>query len=138
MKSVYPELRRSKTEVMTIVVKKPTNEIASISKKIVSGESSQDALTEDELLFSATLTPSLTEKAAIYEAAVKKTGSWRAHNDFGSIHINLAREEELNSEAQNKLLDAAETQLEIALNKKESAETHLNLAAIHRDRKSVV
>ena len=54
MKSVYPELRISKTEVMTIVVKKPTNEIASISKKIVSGESSQDALSEDELLFSAT------------------------------------------------------------------------------------
>ena len=134
MKSVYPELRISKTEVMTIIVKKPNNEIASISKKIVSGEASADALSEDELLFSATLTPSLSEKAAIYEAAVKKTGSWRAHNDFGSIHINLAREEELNSEAQNKLMDAAETQLEIALNKNESAETHLNLAAIHSHR----
>ena len=134
MKSVYPELRISKTEVMTIIVKKPNNEIASVSKKIVSGEASADALSEDELLFSATLTPSLSEKAAIYEAAVKKTGSWRAHNDFGSIHINLAREEELNSEAQNKLMDAAETQLEIALNKNESAETHLNLAAIHSHR----
>jgi len=134
MKSIYPNLRISQTEVMTAKVKKPNNEIAAIAKKIVSGEASSDALSEDELLFSATLTPSLNERASIYEAAVKKTGSWRAHNDYGSIHINLAREEELNSEAQNKLMDAAETQLEIALNKKETAETHLNLAAIHSHR----
>jgi len=137
MDSVYPELRISQTDVTTIKVKKPNNEIAAIAKKIVSGEASVDALSQEELLFSATLTPSLSEKAGIYQAAVKKTGSWKAHNNYGSIHLNLAREEEKGSEAQNKLIDAAETQLEIALSKKESAETHLNLAAIHAHRGNI-
>ena len=129
MNDVYPDLRTAKTEVITVINKKPNNEILAIAQNIVNGSASGDALTHDELLFAAGLTPDLKEKAAIYQAAVKWGGSWKAHNDFGSVQIQLAKKEESGSEAQLKLLEAAETQLNISINKEESAEAYLNLAA---------
>ncbi|MFL2996115.1 MAG: hypothetical protein ACJZ00_03120 [Cytophagales bacterium] len=130
MKEVYPDLRTSRTEVVTVIEKKPNNEILAIAQNIVSGEASSDALSHGELLFAGGLTPDLTEKAAIYGAAVKWGGTWQAHNDFGAVHIQLAKEEEDGSENQLKLLEAAKTQLDISNNKTENAEAHLNLAAI--------
>ena len=130
LNEVYPDLRNAQTEVTTVIEKKPNNEILAIAQNIVSGESSSDALTHGELLFAGTLTPDLSEKAAIYGSAVKWGGTWQAHNDFGSVHIQLARQEEEGSEAQLKLLEAAKTQLDISNTKNENAEAHLNLAAI--------
>ena len=129
MKDVYPDLRTAKTEVITVINKKPNNEILAIAQNIVNGSASGDALTHGELLFAAGLTPDLKEKAAIYQAAVKWGGSWKAHSDFGSVHVQLAKQEESGTEAQLKLLEAAETQLNISINKEESAEAYLNLAA---------
>ena len=129
MKDVYPDLRTAKTEVITVINKKPNNEILAIAQNIVNGSASGDALTHGELLFAAGLTPDLKEKAAIYQAAVKWGGTWKAHNDFGSVHIQLAKQEESGSEAQLKLLEAGETQLNISINKEENAEAYLNLAA---------
>lgn len=130
MKEVYPDLRNARTEVVTVIEKKPNNEILAIAQNIVSGEASSDALSHGELLFAGTLTPDLKEKAAIYGSAVQWGGTWQAHNDFGSVHIQLARQEEMGSDAQNKLLEAAKTQLDISNTKNENAEAHLNLAAI--------
>ena len=130
MKEVYPDLRTARTEVTTVIEKKPNNEILAIAQNIVSGESSSEALSHGELLFAGGLTPDLNEKAAIYGAAVKWGGTWQAHNDFGAVHIMLAKQEEEGSESQLKLLEAAKTQLDISNNKKENAEAHLNLAAI--------
>ncbi len=130
MKEVYPDLRNAKTEVTTVIEKKANNEILAIAQNIVSGDASSDALTHGELLFAAGLTPDLKEKAAIYQAAVKWGGTWKAHNDFGSIHIELAKLEEEGSSEQLQLLEAAKTQLDISNTKNENAEAHLNLAAI--------
>ena len=129
MKEVYPDLRTAKTEVITVINKKPNNEILAIAQNIVNGSASSDALSHGELLFAASLTPDLSEKATIYQAAVKWGGSWKAHNDFGSVHINLAKEEEEGSEAQMKLLEDADTQLNISLTKEESEVDHINLAS---------
>ena len=130
MKEVYPDLRTARTEVTTVIEKKPNNEILAIAQNIVSGEASSDALSHGELLFAGGLTPDLNEKASIYGAAVKWGGTWQAHNDFGAVHIMLAKEEEEGSETRLKLLEAAKTQLDISNNKNENAEAHLNLAAI--------
>ena len=130
MKEVYPDLRTARTEVTTVIEKKPNNEILAIAQNIVSGEASSEALSHGELLFAGGLTPDLNEKASIYGAAVKWGGTWQAHNDFGAVHIMLAKEEEEGSETRLKLLEAAKTQLDISNNKKENAEAHLNLAAI--------
>ena len=76
-------------------------------------------------MFSATLTPSLEEKAAIYKAAADKSGMWQAHNNLGAVHIEMALA------GDKSKLDGAATQLEIAANKnKLSATVQSNLAAV--------
>ncbi|MEM9340386.1 MAG: hypothetical protein AAGA66_16745, partial [Bacteroidota bacterium] len=117
--NVYPGLRSAKTEVLTVKPKKSNAEIAVLAKAITNGEAEADTLSNEELLFSATLTPSLEEKAAIYKAAADNTGAWEAHNNLGATYLEM-----------NKL-DEAATQLEIAANKNaESAVVKANMGAL--------
>ncbi len=118
-KDIYPGLRYAKTEVLTVKPKKTNAQIAVLAKAITSGEASVDTLTNEELMFSATLTPSLEEKAAIYKAAADNTGAWQAHNNLGAVHTELGN------------LDDATTQLEIAANKNSSSPiVQANLGAV--------
>lgn len=124
-KDVYPGLRSAKTEVLTVKPKKTNAEIAVLAKAIVSGEASADTLTVEELMFSATLTPSLEEKAGIYKAAADASGMWQAHNNLAAVHIELAQRGDMSK------LDGAQTQLEIAMNKNgNSAEVKANMGAV--------
>ena len=118
-KDVYPGLRYAKTEVLTVKPKKSNPEIAILAKAIANGEASVDTLSNEELMFGATLTPSLDEKAAIYKAAADNTGAWQAHNNLGAVYIEQGK------------LDDATTQLEIAANKNaSSAMVQANLGAV--------
>ena len=124
-KDVYPGLRSAKTEVLTVKPKKSNAEIAVLAKSIVDGEADADTLTIEELMFSATLTPSLEEKAAIYKAAADKSGMWQAHNNLAAAHIEMAKRGDASK------LDGAATQLEIASNKMADApEVQSNMAAV--------
>ncbi len=116
---VYPGLRSAKTEVLTVKPKKSNALIAVLAKAITTGDAMADTLTNEELMFSATLTPSLDEKAAIYKAAADKTGAWEAHNNLGATYLEMGN------------LDDATTQLEIAANKNSSsAIVQSNLGAV--------
>jgi hypothetical protein len=126
-KDVYPKLRTAKTEILTIKDKKTDAEIAVLAKQITTGQTSADTLSFEELMYSATLTPSLEEKAAIYEAATKKGTNWNAHNNLGAVYIAQAIENPANAAA---LVDKAQAQLEIAAKIKEAGEVHANLASI--------
>lgn len=122
---IYPGLRSAKTEVLTVKPKKSNAEIAVLAKAIVNGDAEADTLSIEELMFSATLTPSLEEKAAIYKAAADKSGMWQAHNNLGAVNIELAKRGDAGK------LDAAATQLEIAMNKNaSSAEVQTNMGAL--------
>ena len=124
-KEVYPGLRTAKTEVLTVKPKKSNAEIAVLAKAITGGDAEADTLTIEELMFSATLTPSLEEKAAIYKAAADKSGMWEAHNNLAAVHIEMAKKGDASK------LDGAATQLEIAANKDGSAaEVKSNMAAV--------
>ncbi|MEO9485560.1 MAG: hypothetical protein ABJG47_19020 [Ekhidna sp.] len=124
-KDVYPGLRSAKTEVLTVKPKKSNAEIAVLAKSIVGGEADADTLSIEELMFSATLTPSLDEKAAIYKAAADKSGMWQAHNNLAATHIEMAKRGDASK------LDGAATQLEIAMNKMASSpEVQSNMAAV--------
>src|SRR5690606_39507957 len=82
----------------------------------------------EELMYSATLTPSLDEKAAIYEAATKKGTNWNAHNNLGAVYIAQAI---ANSSDASSLVDKAQAQLDIAARLNSSApEVHANLASV--------
>jgi hypothetical protein len=126
-KDVYPGLRAAKTEILTIKKKKTDAEISVLAKQITKGEAAADALSFEELMYGATLTPSLDEKASIYEAATKKGTNWNAHNNLGASYIALAIE---NPAKAGEYADKAAAQLDIAAKIKETPEVHANLASI--------
>ncbi len=126
-KDVYPGLRAAKTEILTIKKKKTAAEISVLAKQITKGEAAADALSFEELMYGATLTPSLDEKASIYEAATKKGTNWNAHNNLGASYIALAIE---NPSKAGEYADKAAAQLDIAAKIKETPEVHANLASI--------
>ncbi len=126
-KDVYPGLRAAKTEILTIKKKKTDAEISVLAKQITKGEAAADALSFEELMYGATLTPSLDEKASIYEAATKKGTNWNAHNNLGASYIALGIE---NPAKAGEYADKAAAQLDIAAKIKETPEVHANLASI--------
>jgi tetratricopeptide (TPR) repeat protein len=117
-KDIYPDLRAAKTEILTVIEKRSDATIATLAKQIAEGKLPADTLSYGELAYAAYLTPSLKEKAAIYEATVKTYDNWAAHNNLGAVYLNMAIEGEGDM---NSNVDKAVTQFEISLNKKNTA-----------------
>ncbi len=130
MRDVYPPLRTAKSEILTVKDKKTNAEIAVLAKQIAGGSISADSLSEAELLFAGTLTPSLSEREAIYKAATKKNPSYAAHNNLGATYLEMAKAAS-NDGARNSNVDKAITQLDIAANKKKGAEVLTNQASAY-------
>jgi hypothetical protein len=129
-KDIYPKCRVAKTIIYTIKPKKTSAEMALLAKGITEGKYKADTLTDDELLYSATLTPLLEEKVAIYLAATKQADSWVAHNNLGAAYLETASKQP--DPAKNAdLLDKAITQLEISKTRKEAVENNANLASAY-------
>jgi len=123
-KEIYPGLRTAQTEVLTVKPKKSNAQISILAKAITDSEAEVDTLSTEELMFAATLTPSLEEKAAIYKAAADATGMWEAHNNLAAVHLELAMQ------GDESKLDGAATQLEIAMNKNSNAIVMANMGAL--------
>ena len=120
---VYPSLRTAQTEILTVKEKKSPAEISLLAKHIVNGDTTSEVLSNEELLYAATLTPSLKEKEEIYIAASKKEGSWVAHNNLAAVYLQMA---EQNGDDMAKNIQDALTQLDIASNKTDHIEVHAN------------
>lgn len=126
-KDIYPKLRTAKTEILKVKEKKTDDEISVLAKKITKGEAGQDALSFEELMYAGTLTPSIEEKAAIYEAATKYGSNWNAHNNLGAAYLQMA----INNPSQAATLVAkAATQIEMAAKLRETPEVNANMASI--------
>jgi Flp pilus assembly protein TadD len=126
-KNVYPKLRTAKTEILVVMDKKTDAEISVLSKQITQGAVNADTLSFEELMYSATLTPSLEEKVAIYEAATKKGSNWNAHNNLAAAYIAQAIENPSNAAA---LADKAQAQLDLAARIQDTPEVQANLASV--------
>lgn len=126
-RDVYPGLRTAKTEILTLKEKKTDAEISVLAKQIVGGQSNPDALSFEELMYAATLTPSTAEKASIYEAATKKGTYWNAHNNLAAALIAQAIENPSNAAS---LAQRAKAQLDIASRINAAPEVHANLASV--------
>ena len=120
---VYPSLRTAQTEILTVKEKKSPAEISLLAKHIVNGDTTSEVLSTEELLYAATLTPSLKEKEGIYIAASKKEGSWVAHNNLAAVYLKMAAQ---NGDNIGKNIQDALTQLNIASNKTDHVEVHAN------------
>lgn len=125
-RDVYPGLRAAKTEILTIKPKKTDSEISVLAKQMTTGQAGMDALSFEELMYAATLTPSLEEKTAIYEAATKKGTNWNAHNNLGAAYLQAV----IDNPAKTDLVDKAAAQLEIAAKLNPTSEVHANLATV--------
>lgn len=120
LKEVYPKLRTSRTELLVVKKKKTDAEIALLSKGVSTGSVINDTLTDEELAYSATLTPDLKEKEGIYLAATKKNDSWVAHNNLAAVQLETAKKS-INADEKKKLVESALLHLEIARTKNENA-----------------
>jgi tetratricopeptide (TPR) repeat protein len=128
-RDIYPKLRVAKTEILTVMDKKSEAEISVLSKQLSNGQVKQDTLSMEELLYGATLTPSISEKEAIYKAAIKKEDNWAAHASLGAVYLAQALEASDQSR-KNDLMEQAMTQFEMANNMNENAATYVNMAII--------
>jgi hypothetical protein len=124
---IYPGLRTAKTEIFVVKVKKTDVEISVLAKQIVQGSAAADALSIEELLYAATLTPSTAEKIAIYTAATKKASHWVAHNNLAAAYLAAGIENPATL-ADNTAKAAA--QLDIAARLGAGAEAQANAATI--------
>jgi tetratricopeptide (TPR) repeat protein len=125
-KDVYPGLRAAKTEILTIKPKKTDAEISVLAKQMTTGQAGMDVLNFEELMYAATLTPSLEEKTAIYESATKKGTNWSAHNNLGAAYLQAAIE----NPSKTDMVEKAAAQLEIAAKLNPASEVHANLASV--------
>ncbi len=112
-KDIYPELRRARTEILTVIEKRSDAEISVLAKQIVEGKLPADTLSYGELAYAAHLTPSVDEKIAIYEAAVKTYDQWACHNNLGAAYMMKAIETK-----DTGLVEKAITQFEVSLRQK--------------------
>ncbi len=120
MDEVYPPLRYARTDVYQGGKVYTDAEMASMAR------TEPEELSESQLLYAASMTPDLDEKIAIYEAAIKKNDSPAAHNNLAAAHLEKALKETDDAKQKGMVTDAV-THLEIARNKKETAEVNYNL-----------
>ncbi|HEX8327607.1 MAG TPA: tetratricopeptide repeat protein [Hymenobacter sp.] len=90
---IYPVLRFGTVAVTYTAPKRYDSEVYLLSKKIVDKQIEADALTPEELRYSATLTPLLAEKQRIYEVAAANTNSWEAFHNLGVVLLQRAEKE---------------------------------------------
>ncbi|SFP78334.1 tetratricopeptide repeat protein [Hymenobacter arizonensis] len=90
---IYPVLRFGTVAVTYTAPKRYDSEVYLLSKKIVDKQIETDALTAEELRYSATLTPLLAEKQRIYEVAAANTNSWEAFHNLGVVLLQRAEKE---------------------------------------------
>ena len=90
---VYPVLRFGTVAVTYTAPDRYDSEIYLLSKKIVEKQVEADALTPEELRYSATLTPLLAEKQRIYEAAIAESGTWEAFHNLGVVLLQRGEKE---------------------------------------------
>lgn len=126
-RDIYPKLRTAKTEILKVKEKKTDAEISVLSRQITQNQVNADTLSLEELMYSATLTPSLEEKEAIFQAATKKGTNWNAHNNLGAVYIAQAIANPNNA---SSLADKAQAQLDIAARLNSAPEVHANLASV--------
>lgn len=123
---VYPRLRTAQTEILTVKEKKTDAQIVTLAKQLWQDLVDSDTLSNEELLYSGTLTPSLEEKENIYKAAIEQEDTWQAHNNLAAVYLQQAAE--AGEGGMTELIDQAMTQLELSINNQDNAEAHANMA----------
>ncbi|UYZ64500.1 tetratricopeptide repeat protein [Hymenobacter weizhouensis] len=127
---IYPVLRFGTVAVRYTAPKRYDSEIYLLSKKIVEKQMEADALTPEELRYSATLTPLLAEKQRIYETAVATTGLWPAYYNLAVVLTQRA-DKEVNEKVRRAYLRRAAVNFTLAAHRNPTAELFYRVAAAY-------
>jgi tetratricopeptide (TPR) repeat protein len=129
---IYPVLRFGTVAVTYTAPKRYDSELYLLSKKVVEKQLEAEALTPEELRYSATLTPLLAEKQRIYETSAFNTGSWEAFHNLGVVLL-LRGEKEPGSKVRRAYLRRAGVNFTLAAHRHPTAEFFYHAAtAYHR------
>ncbi|MBT9392876.1 tetratricopeptide repeat protein [Hymenobacter sp. NST-14] len=129
---IYPVLRFGTVAVRYTAPKRYDSEIYLLSKKIVEKQTEADALTPEELRYSASLTPLLAEKQRIYETSVATTGAWQAYHNLAVV-LQLRSEKEVNPKVVRAYQRRAAVNFTLAAHRNPTAELFYRVAsAYHR------
>ncbi|WP_345226318.1 tetratricopeptide repeat protein [Hymenobacter koreensis] len=129
---IYPVMRFGTVAVVYSAPKRFDSEIYLLSKKIVEKELEADALTPEELRYSATLTPLLAEKQRIYETSVATTGNWQSYYNLAVILLERS-DKEVSDKVRKAYLRRAATNFTLAAHRNPTAQMFYHVAdAYHR------
>ena len=129
---IYPVLRQGIVAVTYETAPRYNSEVYLLSKKIVDKQIEADALTPEELRYSATLTPLLAEKQRIYETATATTGAWQAFHNLAVVLLQRS-EKEPTERVRLAYLRRAATNFTMAAHRNPTAELFYHAAtAYHR------
>jgi tetratricopeptide (TPR) repeat protein len=130
---IYPVLRFGTVAVTYTAPKRYDSEVYLLSKKIVEKQVEAEALTPEELRYSATLTPLLAEKQRIYEvAAANNPNSWEAFHNLGVVLLQRG-EKEPTPKTQKAYYHRAAVNFTLAAHRNPTAEFFYHAAtAYHR------
>ena len=127
---VYPTLRYADVRITYTMPQKKDSEIYLLSRKIVENRIDAEKLTEEELRYAATLTPLLSEKRQIYQAAAENTMKWQAFNNLGVVYVQMAQQA-IKKETRDKMLKEAIINLTYASHRNPTAQLFYNLGSAH-------
>ncbi|MBC8084574.1 MAG: tetratricopeptide repeat protein [Hymenobacter sp.] len=129
---IYPVMRFGTVAVRYTAPKRYDSEIYLLSKKIVEKQLEVDALTPEELRYSATLTPLLAEKQRIYETAAAATSRWEAYHNLAVVLL-LRSEKEVSEKVRRAYLRRAGVNFTLAAHRNPTATMFYRVAtAYHR------
>ncbi|GGG42172.1 tetratricopeptide repeat protein [Hymenobacter glacieicola] len=129
---IYPVMRFGTIAVRYTAPKRYDSEIYLLSKRIVEKQTEADALTPEELRYSATLTPLLAEKQRIYETSVATTGLWQAYHNLAVVLLQRS-EKEVNPKVQKAYQRRAAVNFTLAAHRNPTAELFYRVgSAYHR------
>ncbi|MGV3504248.1 MAG: tetratricopeptide repeat protein [Adhaeribacter sp.] len=127
---VYPMLRFAEVRIAYTPAARKDYEIYLLSKKIVEQKAEQEALSQEELRYAATLTPLLAEKQKIYESAIASSDHWQAYHNLGIVYLQMARQE-VRPSYQKALFQVATRNLTYASHRQPNARNFYHLASAH-------
>jgi tetratricopeptide (TPR) repeat protein len=117
---IYPGLRSAQTEILKVIDKRSDAEIVILAKMIVEGKAPADTLSYGEMAYAAHLTPSLSEKEAIYLVATKQYPHFASHNNLGAVYLAMAGENMKAGQDPTANLEKANVQFEISIKERET------------------
>ncbi|NML63740.1 hypothetical protein HHL22_00820 [Hymenobacter sp. RP-2-7] len=128
---IYPVLRWGTVAVTYTAPPRYNSEVYILSKKILEKEADVEALTPEELRYSAQLTPLLAEKQRIYELSAANTASWQSFYNLGMV-LQLRGEKEPTERVARSYYHRAAINFTLAAHRHPTAELFYRAAAAHQ------